>query len=168
MTTNNNFLNEIMNQIKKDFYKEGNIDNYNIWFSKINIRIEGSIITIFVPSLFFQNQFIKKNYLNLIQQKIYEKKQERFVIKIQLEEEHPKIDDKPVKENFNNFDVEDVKMKGMMTIAIKNPIRYAELFDEERKNPNVFGFSPEISALIRLREELKAQDRLKHSFCQCL
>ena len=67
------------------------------------------------------------------------------------------IEDKSVKEDSNNVDVEDVKMEGIMTIA-KNPIRYAELLDEERKNPNIFGFSPEVSALIRLGEELKAAE----------
>lgn len=67
------------------------------------------------------------------------------------------IEDKTVKEDSNNVDVEDVKMEGIMTIA-KNPIRYAELLDEERKNPNIFGFSPEVSALIRLGEELKAAE----------
>ena len=93
MDNNNNiFWNEIMNQIKEDYYKAGNIDEYNIWFSGIKcLKIDGLILTISVPSVFFQNQIIKKGYLNIIQEKIYEKKHENFIIEIKLREEYTEI-----------------------------------------------------------------------------
>lgn len=68
------------------------------------------------------------------------------------------IEDKKKKESSESVDVDEIKMDGIMTIS-KNPIRYAELLEEERKNPNIFGFSPEVSALIRLGEELKATEQ---------
>lgn len=44
-----------------------------------------------------------------------------------------------------------------LQIISKDPVRYAEILEEEKKNPNQFGFSPEINALLRLKEELNIE-----------
>lgn len=41
-----------------------------------------------------------------------------------------------------------------LTIISKNPIRYAELLKEEQDKSGSIGFSPELNALLRLKEEL--------------
>ena len=48
-----------------------------------------------------------------------------------------------------------------LKIISQNPERYAEILKEEKANPNLFGFSPEMQALMRLEEELKNADLTK-------
>lgn len=53
-------------------------------------------------------------------------------------------------------DIQDIQIEGIKIIS-QNPIRYAEILAEEQRNPNLFGFSPEIQAILRLKEELEQQ-----------
>ncbi len=48
----------------------------------------------------------------------------------------------------------DLQMEAVQIIA-KNPLRYAELLDEENRNPDLFGLSPELNAVVRLKAELE-------------
>lgn len=48
----------------------------------------------------------------------------------------------------------DLQMEAVQIIA-KNPLRYAELLDEEKRNPDLFGLSPELKAVVRLKAELE-------------
>lgn len=52
---------------------------------------------------------------------------------------------------------EDSQLMALKIIS-QNPERYAEILKEEKANPNLFGFSPEMQALMRLEEELKNAD----------
>ena len=52
---------------------------------------------------------------------------------------------------------EDCQLMALKIIS-QNPERYAEILKEEKANPNLFGFSPEMQALMRLEEELKNAD----------
>lgn len=49
----------------------------------------------------------------------------------------------------------DIRMEGIQIIS-KNPQRYARLLEEERNSPGLFGLSPELNALVRLKAELDA------------
>lgn len=48
----------------------------------------------------------------------------------------------------------DLQMEAVQIIA-KNPLRYAELLEEESRNPELFGLSPELNAVVRLKAELE-------------
>lgn len=48
-------------------------------------------------------------------------------------------------------------MKQAIEIIAANPVRYAEILKEEKNNPNLFGLSPELNAIIRLQKELENQ-----------
>ena len=64
--------------------------------------------------------------------------------------------------NNKNFSApeEDSQLMALKIIS-QNPERYAEILKEEKANPNLFGFSPEMQALMRLEEELKNADLTK-------
>lgn len=49
-------------------------------------------------------------------------------------------------------------IKQAVEIIAKNPLRYAEILKEEKHNPNLFGLSPEMNAVLRLQKELENQE----------
>ena len=57
--------------------------------------------------------------------------------------------------------VQDDSGSGVMNEALQiissNPRRYAEILEEEKNSPSLFGLSPETQAIIRLREELSRE-----------
>ena len=61
------------------------------------------------------------------------------------------------KNNNSSAPEEDSQLMALKIIS-QNPERYAEILKEEKANPNLFGFSPEMQALMRLEEELKSTD----------
>lgn len=61
------------------------------------------------------------------------------------------------KNNNSSAPEEDSQLMALKIIS-QNPERYAEILKEEKANPNLFGFSPEMQALMRLEEELKNAD----------
>lgn len=54
-------------------------------------------------------------------------------------------------------------IKQAVEIIAKNPLRYAEILQEEKDNPNLFGLSPEMNAVLRLQKELENQDNAEKS-----
>lgn len=62
------------------------------------------------------------------------------------------------KNNKNSSAPEEDTQLMALKIISQNPERYAEILKEEKANPNLFGFSPEMQALMRLEEELKNAD----------
>lgn len=62
------------------------------------------------------------------------------------------------KNNKNSSAPEEDNQLMALKIISQNPERYAEILKEEKANPNLFGFSPEMQALMRLEEELKNAD----------
>ena len=62
------------------------------------------------------------------------------------------------KNNKNSSASEEDSQLMALKIISQNPERYAEILKEEKANPNLFGFSPEMQALMRLEEELKNAD----------
>ena len=62
------------------------------------------------------------------------------------------------KNNKTSSAPEEVSQLMALKIISQNPERYAEILKEEKANPNLFGFSPEMQALMRLEEELKNAD----------
>lgn len=62
------------------------------------------------------------------------------------------------KNNKNSSAQEEDSQLMALKIISQNPERYAEILKEEKANPNLFGFSPEMQALMRLEEELKNAD----------
>ena len=60
--------------------------------------------------------------------------------------------------NKNSSAPEEDSQLMALKIISQNPERYAEILKEEKANPNLFGFSPEMQALMRLEEELKNAD----------
>ena len=64
------------------------------------------------------------------------------------------------KNNNSSAPEEDSQLMALKIIS-QNPERYAEILKEEKANPNLFGFSPEMQALMRLEEELKNADLTK-------
>ena len=62
------------------------------------------------------------------------------------------------KNNKNSSAPEEDRQLMALKIISQNPERYAEILKEEKANPNLFGFSPEMQALMRLEEELKNAD----------
>lgn len=65
------------------------------------------------------------------------------------------------KNNKNSSAPEEYSQLMALKIISQNPERYAEILKEEKANPNLFGFSPEMQALMRLEEELKNADLTK-------
>lgn len=65
------------------------------------------------------------------------------------------------KNNKNSSAQEEDSQLMALKIISQNPERYAEILKEEKANPNLFGFSPEMQALMRLEEELKNADLTK-------
>ncbi|MBQ5907526.1 MAG: replication initiation protein [Spirochaetia bacterium] len=65
------------------------------------------------------------------------------------------------KNNKNSSAPEEDSQLMALKIISQNPERYAEILKEEKANPNLFGFSPEMQALMRLEEELKNADLTK-------
>lgn len=65
------------------------------------------------------------------------------------------------KNNKNSSAPEEDNQLMALKIISQNPERYAEILKEEKANPNLFGFSPEMQALMRLEEELKNADLTK-------
>lgn len=65
------------------------------------------------------------------------------------------------KNNKNSSAPEEDTQLMALKIISQNPERYAEILKEEKANPNLFGFSPEMQALMRLEEELKNADLTK-------
>lgn len=65
------------------------------------------------------------------------------------------------KNNKNSSSPEEDSQLMALKIISQNPERYAEILKEEKANPNLFGFSPEMQALMRLEEELKNADLTK-------
>ena len=65
------------------------------------------------------------------------------------------------KNNKTSSAPEEVSQLMALKIISQNPERYAEILKEEKANPNLFGFSPEMQALMRLEEELKNADLTK-------
>lgn len=68
------------------------------------------------------------------------------------------IEDGSVKEGKDAASKADIQMDAIQIIA-KNPIRYAQLLEEERNNPGLFGLSPELNAVVRLKAELEAEEK---------
>lgn len=64
------------------------------------------------------------------------------------------IEDSHKKSSNSSNQEEDSQLMALKIIS-QNPERYAEILKEEKNNPNLFGFSPEMQALLRLEEELK-------------
>lgn len=62
------------------------------------------------------------------------------------------------KNNKNSSAPEEDSQLMALKIISQNPERYAEILKEEKANPNLFGFSPEMQALMRLEKELKNAD----------
>ena len=62
------------------------------------------------------------------------------------------------KNNKNSSAPEEDSQLMALKIISQDPERYAEILKEEKANPNLFGFSPEMQALMRLEEELKNAD----------
>lgn len=67
------------------------------------------------------------------------------------------IEDSNKNNNNSSAPEEDSQLMALKIIS-QNPERYAEILKEEKANPNLFGFSPEMQALMRLEEELKNAD----------
>ncbi|MCQ2588170.1 MAG: replication initiation protein [Treponema sp.] len=67
------------------------------------------------------------------------------------------IEDNKIKEGSDTVSNEDI-MSEALTLISKDPLRYAQILEEEKKNPNIFGFSPETQALLRLKEELTQKE----------
>lgn len=65
------------------------------------------------------------------------------------------------KNNKNSSAPEEDSQLMALKIISQNPERYAEILKEEKANPNLFGFSPEMQALMRLEDELKNADLTK-------
>lgn len=59
------------------------------------------------------------------------------------------------KNSSNSSNQEEDSQLMALKIISQNPERYAEILKEEKANPNLFGFSAEMQALMRLEEELK-------------
>lgn len=70
------------------------------------------------------------------------------------------IEDSNKNNNNSSAPEEDSQLMALKIIS-QNPERYAEILKEEKANPNLFGFSPEMQALMRLEEELKNADLTK-------
>lgn len=68
------------------------------------------------------------------------------------------IEDGSVKEGKDAASKADIQMDAIQIIA-KNPLRYAQLLEEERNNPGLFGLSPELNAVVRLKAELEAEEK---------
>lgn len=64
------------------------------------------------------------------------------------------IEDSHKKSSNSSNQEEDSQLMALKIIS-QNPERYAEILKEEKANPNLFGFSAEMQALMRLEEELK-------------
>lgn len=73
------------------------------------------------------------------------------------QEKYVYIEDNSLKEDKNTTTTEDIMAEAVEIIS-KNPLRYAQLLDEERKSPNLFGLSPETQAILRLKEELSKEN----------
>lgn len=68
------------------------------------------------------------------------------------------IEDNSAKEGTETTSKADVQMEGIQIIS-RNPQRYAQLLEEERNNPGLFGLSPELNAIVRLKAELDADEK---------
>ena len=64
------------------------------------------------------------------------------------------LESKSLEDNESN---DSESMKQAIEIIAANPVRYAEILKEEKDNPNLFGLSPELNAIIRLQKELENQ-----------
>jgi len=85
MVIENYFWNQIMNQIKEEFYKKRKMDEYKLWFGGIKyIGTTGTAVILEVPSIFFQNQLIKRGYISSLERKIKEKTNKKLVIEMKL------------------------------------------------------------------------------------
>lgn len=67
----------------------------------------------------------------------------------------PELEDKSAAEESGSKP-EEPQFDALHIIA-QNPVRYAELLEEEKQKPVAVGFSAELSALLRLKEELNIQ-----------
>lgn len=63
------------------------------------------------------------------------------------------IADNSVQTSEEKVSREDLQMDALKIIS-QNPIRYAEILAEEKSNPTLFGFSPEMQAVLKLKQEL--------------
>ncbi len=68
------------------------------------------------------------------------------------------LEDNSVKTVNQQESEDDIKAEAFELIA-KNPRRYADLLEEEKQNPNLFSFDPEINALLRLKKELENENQ---------
>lgn len=76
---------KIMNQIKELFDKEGKTEEFTLFFSGIKyIRTDGTAVILEVPSIFFQNQLIKRGYIKILEQKIIEMTNNKLVIEMRI------------------------------------------------------------------------------------
>lgn len=72
-------------------------------------------------------------------------------------------DDSKVSEGNKETSREDLHMEAIKIIS-ENPLRYAEILAEEKNNPDLFNpLSPEIRAIIKLKEELENSGRAEAS-----
>lgn len=62
-------------------------------------------------------------------------------------------DSNTIKTSDENIAREDLQMDAVKIIS-QAPLRYAEILAEEKNNPTLFGFSPEMQAVLRLKQEL--------------
>ena len=84
MFTNKEFWNQIMKQIKEDFFIQRE-DEFNLWFGGIKyVGTTGITITVEVPSMFFKNQIIKREYVDILQKKINGKFHKAMLLDLNL------------------------------------------------------------------------------------
>ena len=73
MFTNNEYWDQIMQQLREDFCQKARLDEYNLWFGGIDyVSTSDATTTLSVPSMFFKNQITKRGYVDIIQKKITE------------------------------------------------------------------------------------------------
>lgn len=83
--TNNEYWDQIMQQLREDFCQKARLDEYNLWFGGLKfIGTNGTSITVDVPSIFFKNQLIKRGYVELLQRKINEVLQKEMFLEMKL------------------------------------------------------------------------------------
>ncbi|MGP1587487.1 MAG: chromosomal replication initiator protein DnaA [Treponemataceae bacterium] len=94
----NAFLTEALSQIKNDFEKNNNLADFIMYFNLTYIESKGLTIVVSVPSTFLRDQFSKKGYLKLIEEKLYELSAQNMKLEIIVSKAQKT---NTVKENLN-------------------------------------------------------------------
>ncbi|NLM00180.1 MAG: chromosomal replication initiator protein DnaA [Treponema sp.] len=139
-----NFWIEAINQIKNEFISAGKENEFNLWFSIEYISSEKEKINAGVPSVFYRDQMNNREYITLIENKIFELSGIKISVQIQIIEQNSTKSSKKISNKITESEKLIIKQNENSENTVKkHPLLRSEFtFDTFVKcNENAFTYN---------------------------